>query len=146
MISNFLSNTDNNILKKEISKYADEYIISLQLPNNLKESIITNKINDINFNLNSNNDLVEQIKNKTINIIDLPYYDPSNLNPDLWKKITERKEYIQYKKNNMATTDIYKCKKCKNSKAVTWQLQTRSADEPMTTFVKCQVCLNTIKF
>lgn len=34
-------------------------------------------------------------------------------------------------------TDVFKCPKCKQRKAVYWQLQTRSADEPMTTFIKC---------
>ncbi|KAM0685429.1 transcription elongation factor TFIIS, partial [Conglomerata obtusa] len=34
-----------------------------------------------------------------------------------------------------AETDIFKCGKCKQRKTTYYQLQTRSADEPMTTFV-----------
>lgn len=36
-----------------------------------------------------------------------------------------------------------KCPKCKNSKAYFWLLQTRSADEPETTFYKCTKCSHT---
>lgn len=35
---------------------------------------------------------------------------------------------------------IYKCKKCKSDETVSYDLQTRSADEPMTTFVTCTKC------
>lgn len=42
-------------------------------------------------------------------------------------------------------TDIFKCPKCGLRKAVYYELQTRSADEPMTTFVKCH-CGHVWKF
>ncbi len=35
---------------------------------------------------------------------------------------------------------IYKCKKCKSEKTWSYQLQTRSADEPMTSFITCVDC------
>lgn len=38
----------------------------------------------------------------------------------------------------MATTDQFQCGKCKERKTSYYQMQTRSADEPMTTFVICQ--------
>lgn len=45
-----------------------------------------------------------------------------------------------------AETDIFKCGRCKNRKTTYYQLQTRSADEPMTTFVTCTVCNKRWKF
>lgn len=44
-----------------------------------------------------------------------------------------------------AETDIFQCSRCKQRKCSYRQLQTRSADEPMTTFVKC-VCGHAWKF
>ncbi|EPR78792.1 Transcription elongation factor A SII [Spraguea lophii 42_110] len=44
-----------------------------------------------------------------------------------------------------AETDIFFCTKCKQRKCSYRQLQTRSADEPMTTYVYC-ICGNTWKF
>jgi len=45
-----------------------------------------------------------------------------------------------------ATTDQFKCGKCGQRKCTYYQLQTRSADEPMTTFVTCVNCNNHWKF
>jgi transcription elongation factor S-II len=44
------------------------------------------------------------------------------------------------------TTDMLKCGKCRKSNCTYNQIQTRSADEPMTTFVLCNECGNRWKF
>lgn len=44
------------------------------------------------------------------------------------------------------TTDLLKCGKCKKRNCTYNQIQTRSADEPMTTFVLCNECGNRWKF
>lgn len=41
-----------------------------------------------------------------------------------------------------ASTDNFTCGKCKSKACTYYQLQTRSADEPMTTFVSCTMCGN----
>lgn len=43
-------------------------------------------------------------------------------------------------------TDMLKCGKCKKRNCTYNQLQTRSSDEPMTTFVLCNECGNRWKF
>ena len=43
-------------------------------------------------------------------------------------------------------TDMFTCGRCKQKKCTYSQLQTRSCDEPMTTFVTCTVCGNIWKF
>jgi transcription elongation factor S-II len=45
-----------------------------------------------------------------------------------------------------AETDMFKCGKCGGRKCTYFQMQTRSADEPMTTFVTCVGCGNHWKF
>ncbi|PWN41856.1 transcription elongation factor [Ceraceosorus guamensis] len=45
-----------------------------------------------------------------------------------------------------AETDAFECGRCKQRKTRYYQKQTRSADEPMTTFVTCVVCNNKWKF
>lgn len=45
-----------------------------------------------------------------------------------------------------AETDAFQCSRCKQRKCRYRQAQTRSADEPMTTFVTCTVCGNRWKF
>ena len=39
-------------------------------------------------------------------------------------------------------TGLFKCGKCKSTKTTYYQMQTRSADEPMTTYVTCTNCGN----
>ncbi|KAH8484703.1 hypothetical protein H0E87_026454 [Populus deltoides] len=45
-----------------------------------------------------------------------------------------------------ATTDQFKCGRCGQRKCTYYQMQTRSADEPMTTYVTCVNCNNHWKF
>lgn len=45
-----------------------------------------------------------------------------------------------------ASTDQFKCSRCGKKETTYYQLQTRSADEPMTTFVTCVNCNNHWKF
>jgi transcription elongation factor S-II len=62
----------------------------------------------------------------------------------------KKKEMKQAEKLNMlesqtasdtsAETDQFRCGKCGQRKTKYYQLQTRSADEPMTTFVTCLNC------
>ncbi|KAJ2159431.1 transcription elongation factor TFIIS [Coemansia sp. RSA 552] len=69
---------------------------------------------------------------------------------ELQKQIEEmRKENLFKVKaagRTEAATDQFKCGRCKQRKCSYYQMQTRSADEPMTTFVTCTVCDNRWKF
>lgn len=48
--------------------------------------------------------------------------------------------------NKESYEGAFRCGKCKSMKTDYYQLQTRSADEPMTTFVSCRDCGNRWKF
>ncbi|XP_036299591.1 transcription elongation factor A protein 3 isoform X2 [Pipistrellus kuhlii] len=52
----------------------------------------------------------------------------------------------QMAKTGGTTTGLFQCKKCKKKNCTYNQVQTRSADEPMTTFVLCNECGNRWKF
>ena len=63
--------------------------------------------------------------------------------PEKWKQLVEDKkgrDKQKYEPNIEASTDNFTCNKCKSKKCTYYQLQTRSADEPMTTFVTCLEC------
>jgi len=111
------------------------------------ESTYRTKSNELLRSLNIDNIyLINALNNKEITEIDLPYIKPEILNFKQWEPIRKRLDYIDFKKNNMATTDIYECRKCKERKCYVYQSQTRSADEPMTTFVSCTICGNKWRF
>lgn len=50
------------------------------------------------------------------------------------------------KNGQQPTTGMFTCGKCKGNKTTYFQMQTRSSDEPMTTFVTCLTCSNRWKF
>ena len=134
-------------LENEINKYCLNYTELNNINKHYAESIYKTKANEILKSLNSDNDsLINLIKIKEISEQDIPYLKPQNLYKKQWEAIIKRLEYIEFKKNNMATTDLYECRRCKQRKCFIHQLQTRSADEPMTTFVTCAVCGNNWKF
>jgi len=70
---------------------------------------------------------------------------PENLFPEAWEQVIQT-ELLQmkgaYEANMNAMTDIYTCGKCKKNRCTFYELQTRSADEPLTTFVRCLNCGN----
>lgn len=47
---------------------------------------------------------------------------------------------LKYSSRQKATTDAHKCRRCGGRECTFYELQTRSADEPMTVFVSCVLC------
>ena len=134
-------------LETSVLNYSIIYIDLNNIDKVHLEPTYKTKTNELLRCLNSDNDyLIDAIKQGEISLDNLPYIKPQILYKKQWDKIVTRLEYIEFKKNNMATTDAYECRRCKNNKCHVWQLQTRSADEPMTTFVTCAVCGNHWKF
>lgn len=87
---------------------------------------------------------------------DLSPSDIMNLTPDQMASDQRKMENEEIKKKalfecergqaRLASTDQFKCGKCGQRKCTYYQMQTRSADEPMTTFVTCVNCNNRWKF
>lgn len=101
------------------------------------------------FNFNSDNPTIRDIKNKieegTINPYNLAFYRPDELNKDIWVKIIMRKNTTEDRLTNLPTIEWKQCRSCKNTKHFFYQLQTRSADEPITTFYRCKQCYTVTK-
>ena len=91
-----------------------------------------------------------------LNQLNHGYFEPNELinmsnqmlYPDLWKQILfnnlqrdERREKLT-KEEHQEGTDMFKCGKCKKKNCTYYQMQTRSADEPMTSFITCLNCSN----
>jgi len=61
-------------------------------------------------------------------------------------KLKQQKNEIKHIPIEEQPDGLIKCRKCKSMKTVYTQAQTRSADEPMTTFVTCLNCDGHFKF
>ena len=90
-----------------------------------------------------NNYLCKQLKNENIKAYNIPFFEKNQSFLERWKSIQDKKEKLgkfKYEKRTEIASDLYKCSKCGQKKCTFYQLQTRSSDEPMTTFVTCVNC------
>lgn len=97
--------------------------------------------------------LKERILEKNVKMKDLVVMKPDQLIPEgplatcMMNAQNKELEIEKIKaKNDEEYEGIFMCKKCKSKKTTYYQLQTRSADEPMTTYVTCTNCDNRWKF
>jgi DNA-directed RNA polymerase subunit M/transcription elongation factor TFIIS len=99
-----------------------------------------------NFNPNSyvgNKELFDRYKNKEITFDDISKMDLYELFPSRWKEQFESqqiREKRQLEGNRSMATDIFLCTKCWKRECTYYEMQTRSADEPMTIFITCLNC------
>jgi DNA-directed RNA polymerase subunit M/transcription elongation factor TFIIS len=140
-------------IENEIYKYSINYAvcrsISPKLCNHLFMRIYKPKVYSIVSNLNTNS---EYIKNKKLlqNLLSqdispecLVNMKPYDLHPKRWKKYIKKQELLDKEVVDLslqATTDQFKCAKCKSKKCTYVSVQIRSADEGMTSFITCVEC------
>lgn len=131
-IYNFALNeaSTRKIIKKwSNSQFVELYLLKLKsMLNNMGTEYILNEIR-------SN-------KLKPAVLVDMTHQE---LNPEKWKPYIDEKmkrDELKYETSLAAATDTFKCGKCKSNECTYYQMQTRSADEPMTTFVSCITCGN----
>jgi transcription elongation factor S-II len=89
--------------------------------------------------------LVSRIINKEIKPHEVAFMSHQDIIPEKWVSLLSDKKIRDaniYAPKLEASTDGFTCRKCKSKECSYYQLQTRSADEPMTTFVTCIMCGN----
>lgn len=111
------------------------------------------KMNSILFNLKRDETkLFERIRDGEIKTRDIPVLPPDSLWPGGPWDTTQQDLKVKALKMDLANNRLqnykgeFKCPKCKSDKTTYYQLQTRSADEPMTTFCTCIACGKRWKF
>ena len=149
---------DDIQLSKNIEKSIFNYVIDVAKEKNITRlwtnkvlyHLYINKCISIYCNLKKNsyvkNDyLLKNILEEKIDpnkIAKLSVYD---INPDNWKELMDKKskmDELKYKLKPEAMTDQFKCGKCYSRSCSYYEVQTRSADEPMTQFITCLDCKN----
>ena len=112
----------------------------------LEEDIRQTKISFFLEVMTKNDYIKDSIKDKSIDPSKVCYMNQEDIEPNKYKHILEKRELEEYRKNNQATSDAFKCKKCGERKCQVTQKQTRSGDEPATTYVECIECGYMFKF
>uniref|UniRef100_A0A6C0C6S1 TFIIS-type domain-containing protein n=1 Tax=viral metagenome TaxID=1070528 RepID=A0A6C0C6S1_9ZZZZ len=112
--------------------------------------IYIDKFKSILLNINKkssvkNLNLLKKLKNGDFKAHEMAFMTHHELYPEKWKALIDKK--IKRDKNEgtvdlSAATDEFFCFKCHKKQCSYYEMQTRSADEPMTTFVTCLLCGN----
>lgn len=119
--------------RKVIKKWNDEKFVL----------IYTSHLRSIVKNLNSH--WISEINNGSLQPHKIAFMTHQELDYDRWAHLIEAKskrDKNKFEVNMAAATDTFTCRKCKKNQCTYYQMQTRSADEPMTTFVTCIPCGN----
>jgi transcription elongation factor S-II len=136
-------NIEKSIYNKSLED-ATKMTIVKRWDNKLFVVVYLNKFKQIYFTL-KNPEIIEKIKTGVFISKDMAFKTNQQLYPEKWDKIIEDKKLRlenKYFPKIEASTDNFNCRKCKSNQCTYYQLQTRSADEPMTTYVTCINCGN----
>jgi DNA-directed RNA polymerase subunit M/transcription elongation factor TFIIS len=134
-------NLEKSILNHSVRKSQDP-----SWENDTFANIYKHKFLQLQYNIRNSPVLKGWIRDRRVKSKDVIDMRPEDLWPDgpYAKKIEEkihkdlRKAYLAQEIKN--TEGFFTCGRCKSKKTSYYQLQTRSADEPMTTFVTCHQC------
>lgn len=125
-------------------KEAENHKISKKWENAYFVQLYTDRLKSLYVNIRKNNELCNNIiteKTKKDDLMNLTHQD---MQPERWEKIIQKmrsRDNNKYDKKHGINSEFI-CRKCKSNECTHYQMQTRSADEPMTTFVSCLNCGN----
>lgn len=106
------------------------------------------KIRHISINLNPNSyienkNLYERFRAKETSLDEIVQHTETELFPERNRELAEkmfRREQRVLEGNRAAASDQFLCLRCHKRQCTYYELQTRSADEPMTIFIQCVNC------
>lgn len=87
--------------------------------------------------------LLERFRENEFKAHDIPYMTYSDLFPEKWGAMIElaiKREAKMLEVDKSMATDMFKCSRCGKRQCTYYEMQTRSADEPMTQFIRCLNC------
>ena len=143
-------NIERGIFNYALNMYGD--VIKNETWNDVFRSLYINRCSALFSNLNpnaymKNKTLIIRLFNNEFDEFTLANMEGKDLFPERWSELNSEfiKEHQEPEKIEIQD-GLFKCGRCKTYKTTYYQLQTRSADEPLTTFVTCVNCSNRWKF
>lgn len=91
----------------------------------------------------SNTRLIERLKEGEFTADAIAGMSHRELYPEHWQALADeqlKRETTMLEGSNEEGSGMFKCKRCGKSRTRYWEMQTRSADEPMTIFIRCLNC------
>jgi DNA-directed RNA polymerase subunit M/transcription elongation factor TFIIS len=116
------------------------YPLFTQLYSSIARTVVGN-LNPNTYIQNKN--LFKRFEDGELSLEEIASFGHTDLYPEIWKDSLIRqfeREKRQLEGNRSMATDQFLCKGCKKRECTYYELQTRSADEPMTIFIQCLNC------
>lgn len=144
LLEEYIDRKYNKSIENGIYDYTKQYCTDNASAISLATAIYKDMRENILFNLWTNNPTIKKIKknilNDKFNPYNLAFMRPHELNEGNWIKIIKLKKNTEDELNNLATVTWKPCFRCKGTQYLFHQLQTRSIDEPITSFYDCKKC------
>ena len=150
--------THNKVIALKIEKGIYNYVIETSKNKNIKRywsnklfrEFYLNKVRSIYSNIKPdsyihNEGFLKRIMDNEIDPEKLCSLNVYDIFPENWKELLDlkiKRDQIKYDLKPEAMTDVFKCRKCGSRSCSYYEIQTRSADEPMTQFINCLDCGN----
>lgn len=144
---------DTNDITKQIEsaiyEYADKecksknYVVNWN--NKYFIDIYIDRLRSVTINMSHNEHIKNILIERKLNPRDYVFMSHQEINPERWKQLIKEKtirDENKFNNNQEASTDLFTCPRstCKSKRCTYYEMQTRSADEPMTIFVTCLDC------
>jgi len=158
IVEHFQNLIKDEIICRRIEKSIYNYTIHLSNKKLIKKNwnniifknLYISKVRSIYSNIEGNNyihniNLKDKILKGQIDIDNIANLSPLDIFPEKWKELIDikiKKDKLKYKLKPEAMTNVFKCRKCGSRSCSYYEVQTRSADEPMTQFINCLDCGN----
>lgn len=146
------SNENVRLLEKGIFEAAFNHAVKNFIPRSWKSPVFNEvyrqKVRSVFSNIHPaspvrNPRLLNRVLEGEFKLEELPMMTSYEMYPEKWfelkDKLLQREQKI-LEGNKSRATDQFKCRRCGKRECTYYELQTRSADEPMTIFVTCLNC------
>lgn len=158
IVKMFEKKINDKTLSLKIEKGIFNYVINKSKEKNIKrywsnilfKDFYLKKIISVYSNIKKdsyikNVTFLDRIKNGEIDPEKICYINVYDIFPENWKELLDlriKRDKLKYDLKPEAMTDVFKCRKCGSRSCSYYEIQTRSADEPMTQFINCLDCGN----
>jgi DNA-directed RNA polymerase subunit M/transcription elongation factor TFIIS len=124
--------------KKVVKKWDNPFFVQIYIDH----------LRSIYINL-KNDRLIKMVNDGEIKSQDIAFMTHQEICPEKWEELIKAKsirDKNKFEQNLEAMTDRYTCRKCKSKRCSYYQLQVRSSDEGITTYLTCLDCGQRMKF
>jgi len=118
--------------RKVVKKWDNPFFVQIYLDH----------LRSIYVNL-KNERLINMVNNGDIKVHEIAFMTHQEMEPERWDELIKAKmvrDQNKFEDRVEAMTDTFTCRKCYSKKCSYYQMQCKSADEPMSIFITCLDC------